>query len=68
MVKLIVGYSCGYHTGTDFPASGTSEQNPDLYSVVEDGEVVYIYKDSTGTTPALRKSSTNFRQKIGKFL
>lgn len=68
MEKLTVGYSCGYHTGTDFPASGTSETNPDLYSVVEDGEVVYVYKDSTGTMPALRKSSTNFRQKIRKFL
>lgn len=47
------GYSCGYHTGTDFPASGTSESNPDLYSVVENGTVVYIYDQSTGTTPAL---------------
>lgn len=47
------GYSCGYHTGCDFPASGTSESNPDLYSVVENGEVVYIYDQSTGTTPAL---------------
>lgn len=62
MVFKTVGYSCGYHTGTDFPASGTSETNPDLYSVVEDGEVVYIYTESTGTTPALRKSSTNKRQ------
>lgn len=41
------GYSCGYHTGCDFPATGTAESNPDLYSCVEDGEVVYIYKDST---------------------
>lgn len=47
------GYSCGYHTGTDFPASGTSQSNPDLYSITDDGEVVYVYKDSTGTTPAL---------------
>ena len=46
-------YSCGYHTGTDFPASGTAETNPDLYSVVENGTVVYIYDQSTGTTPAL---------------
>lgn len=38
-------YSCGYHTGCDFPQSGTSEKNPDLYSVLEDGEVVYVYKD-----------------------
>lgn len=47
------GYSCGYHTGCDFPASGTSESNPDLYSVVENGEVVYIYDGATGNTPAL---------------
>ena len=47
------GYSCGYHTGCDFPASGTNESTPDLYSVVENGTVVYIYDQSTGTTPAL---------------
>lgn len=49
------GYSCGYHTGTDFPASGTAESNPDLYSVVANGEVVYIYNQATGTggSPAL---------------
>lgn len=32
----------------DFPASGTGETNPDLYSCVEDGKVVYVYKDVTG--------------------
>ena len=42
------GYSCGFHTGMDFPASGTSESNPDLYSCVENGEVVYVYKNATG--------------------
>lgn len=47
------GYTCGFHTGCDFPATGTSEKNPDLYSCVEDGEVVYVYTTSTGTTPAL---------------
>lgn len=41
-------YSCGFHTGMDFPASGTGESNPDLYSCVEDGEVVYTYKNATG--------------------
>ena len=48
-------YSCGFHTGIDFPQSGTSETNPDLYSCVEDGEVVYVYKDATGNggSPAL---------------
>ena len=46
-------YSCGFHTGVDFPATGTSESNPDLYSCVEDGEVVYTYTESQGTTPSL---------------
>ena len=46
-------YSCGFHTGVDFPQSGVSEQNPDLYSISDDAEVVYVYKSSTGTTPAL---------------
>ena len=46
-------YSCGFHTGMDFPASGTGETNPDLYSCVEDGEVVYTYKNSTGSSPYL---------------
>lgn len=49
----LVGYTCGFHSGADFPASGTSETNPDLYSCVNNGTVVYVYKDSTGTTPAL---------------
>lgn len=55
-------YSCGFHTGMDFPQSGTSEQNPDLYSCVEDGEVVYVYKNATRKwwKSRFRKSSTNF--------
>lgn len=61
------GYSCGYHTGTDFPESGTSEKNPDIFSVVEDGEVVYIYKDSTGTTPALGNQVQIKDNKTGYF-
>ena len=67
MVKLIVGYSCGYHTGTDFPASGTSETNPDLYSVVEDGEVVYVYTESQGTSPALGNQVQIKDNKTGNF-
>ena len=55
------GYTCGFHTGTDFPATGTSESNPDLYSITDDGEVVYTYTQSQGTTPSLRKPSTNIR-------
>lgn len=46
-------YSCGFHTGVDFPQSGVSVQNPDLYSISENGEVVYVYKESQGTSPAL---------------
>lgn len=46
-------YTCGFHTGVDFPEGGTSETNPDLYSVSPDGVVVYTYKESQGTTPSL---------------
>lgn len=61
------GYSCGYHTGCDFPQSGTSENNPDLYSVVEDGEVVYVYKESQGTSPALGNQVQIKDNKTGNF-
>ena len=44
------GYSCGFHTGIDFPASGTDSY--DLYACCE-GTVVYTYINSTGNTPAL---------------
>ncbi len=46
-------YSCGFHTGVDFPESGTGETNPDLYSITNDGVVTYVYTQSQGTTPAL---------------
>ena len=52
-------YSCGFHTGVDFPQSGVSVQNPDLYSVSDNGVVTYVYTQSQGTSPALRKSSSN---------
>jgi len=61
------GYSCGYHTGCDFPQSGTSEINPDLYSVVEDGEVVYVYTQSTGKSPALGNQVQIKDNKTGNF-
>lgn len=61
------GYSCGYHTGCDFPETGTSEKNPDLYSVVDDGEVVYTYTTSTGTTPALGNQVQIRDNKTGLF-
>lgn len=41
-------YSCGFHTGTDFPQSGTNSTNPQLFSVSDDGIVVYVYKNATG--------------------
>lgn len=46
-------YTCGFHSGVDFPESGTGETNPDLYSITNDGVVTYVYKNSTGTTPSL---------------
>lgn len=46
-------YTCGFHTGADFPETGTSEQNPTLYSITDDGIVTYVYKESTGSTPSL---------------
>ena len=61
------GYSCGYHTGCDFPGSGTSESNADLYSVVEDGEVVYTYTQSKGTSPALGNQVQIKDNKTGNF-
>lgn len=36
-----------------FPKVGTGVSNPDLYSVCENGCIVYIYKDSNDKTPAL---------------
>ena len=60
-------YSCGYHTGCDFPQAGTNEQNPDLYSVVEDGEVVYIYNTSTGDSPHLGNQVQIRDNKTGNF-
>lgn len=47
------GYTCGFHTGIDFPETGTAEKNPDLYACVAEGVVVYVNKTSTGSTPAL---------------
>ena len=40
------GYSCGFHTGVDFPASGTGQSNPDLYACMP-GEIVYLYTNET---------------------
>lgn len=67
MVYPTVGYECGYHTGCDFPASGTAESNPDLYSVIEDGEVVYVYKDAQGSSPALGNQVQIKDRKTGNF-
>lgn len=40
-------YQLGYHTGTDFPASGVNG-SLDLYSCCDDGIVVYTYTQATG--------------------
>lgn len=60
-------YSCGFHTGIDFPQSGVSVQNPDLYSCSDDGEVTYVYKDSTGTTPALGNQVQIYDKRTGLY-
>ena len=46
------GYTCGFHTGTDFPASGTSQKNPALFACCV-GVVTYVYKNATGSSPSL---------------
>ena len=63
------GYSCGFHTGMDFPESGTGETNPDLYSCVEDGEVVYVYKNATGNggSPSLGNQVQIYDRKNGVY-
>ena len=61
------GYSCGFHTGVDFPETGTGETNPDLYSVSDDGVVVYTYKESQGTTPALGNQVQIYDRRTGLY-
>lgn len=75
--KCIVGqpygnpgdYQCRFHTGIDFPQSGVSTQNPDLFSCVEDGEVVYVYKNATGNggSPSLGNQVQIKDNKTGLF-
>lgn len=60
-------YTCGFHTGIDFPQSGVSIENPDLYSCSEDGEVTYVYKDATGTTPALGNQVQIYDKRTGLY-
>ncbi len=60
-------YSCGFHTGVDFPQSGVAEQNPTLYSCSDDGTVVYVYKNSTGTTPALGNQVQIYDRRTGLY-
>ena len=45
-------YTLGYHTGLDFAKAGSDDKNPNIYSLVL-GTVVYVYKDSQGSSPAL---------------
>lgn len=62
-------YSCGFHTGMDFPQSGTGETNPDLYSCSEDGQVVYVYKNATGNggSPSLGNQVQIYDRKNGVY-
>ena len=60
-------YSCGFHTGVDFPQSGVAVQNPDLYSITDDGEVVYVYKESQGTTPSLGNQVQIYDRRTGLY-
>lgn len=62
-------YACGYHTGCDFPQSGVTTQNPDLYCVVEDGEVVYTYTQATGNggSPSLGNQVQIKDRRTGNF-
>ena len=60
-------YSCGFHTGVDFPQSGVAVQNPDLYSISEDGIVTYVYNQSQGTTPALGNQVQIYDNRTGLY-
>lgn len=62
-------YQCGFHTGIDFPQSGVSTQNPELFSCVEDGKVVYVYKNATGNggSPSLGNQVQIKDNKTGLF-
>lgn len=60
-------YSCGFHTGIDFPQSGVGVQNPELFSCSEDGEVTYVYKDATGTTPSLGNQVQIYDKRTGLY-
>jgi len=61
------GYTCGFHSGVDFPASGTAESNPDLYSITNDGVVTYVYKESQGTTPSLGNQVQIYDNRTGLY-
>lgn len=52
-----------------FRVHGTSEANPDIYSVVEDGTVVYVYKDASGNggSPKLGNQVQIKDEKTGNF-
>lgn len=60
-------YSCGFHTGVDFPQSGVAEQNPDLYSISDNGTVVYTYTQSQGTTPDLGNQVQIYDNRTGLY-
>lgn len=60
-------YSCGFHTGVDFPQSGVAVQNPDLYSITDNGVVTYVYNQSTGNTPSLGNQVQIYDNRTGLY-
>ena len=60
-------YQCGFHTGVDFPETGTGQTNPTLYSCSNDGYVTYVYKTSTGTTPSLGNQVQIYDRRTGLY-
>ncbi len=60
-------YQCGFHSGVDFPQSGTGAKNPDLYSISEDGIVTYVYKNATGSSPDLGNQVQIYDKRTGLY-
>lgn len=60
-------YQCGFHSGVDFPQSGTGTVAPELYSISEDGIVVYVYKTATGKTPKLGNQVQIYDKRTGLY-
>ena len=68
MVILVHGYSCGFHTGVDFPASGTVESNPDLYACMPRSNSLFIYTRNARGFTAIVQHYGNQVQILGQNL